>query len=413
MDENMKDDYTWLQGFNYVPSYARNDIEFWRDYDPAVIEREMEYAKRLGLNCVRPFLAWVVYRNDGEKFIRNVTHFVRTAYRKGIHTIPVVWDSCFSEEEPLISADANRWFSNPGPMYLGEQYREEQYHYNQALIDSLKDEPGLLMWDIHNEPWMTAYYTNYKAEEQEKHFNEILDFIRNNAAYFHHHDSRPVTVGVAFPERIQYVAKFCDVLSFHDYSRTKKLIAEKYDEAAVLSKELGKPVFCSEMCCPARGNPYDIAIETAREKDVGFILWELMIGRCFWGDRHGIVYSDGTIRDPATVAALAGFYRKRNGGEWDYNLNTEGLVDRTLESARAWLGDSRALYGSGLELLNTMANMVESGALVPLNILPTARILGIEKAGEDREVVKALMLEWIPVLKTDADSKRDISYAVL
>jgi hypothetical protein len=409
----MKDDYAWLQGFNYVPGYARNDIEFWRDYDPAVIEREMEYAKRLGLNCVRPFLAWVVYRAGPEKFITSVKHFVQTAFKNGIKTIPVVWDSCFSEEEPLITADANKWFANPGPMYLGKKHREEQNRYNQALIDSMKDEPGLLMWDIHNEPWMTSYYLNYEAEEKEKHFNEILDFVRDNAAYFHSRDSRPITVGVASPERMQHVAELCDVLSFHDYSRTKKLTAEKYDEAAALSKSLGKPVFCSEMCCPARGNPYDIAIETAREKGVGFILWELIIGRCFWGDRHGIVYSDGTIRDPAIVAALAGFYRKRNGGERDYNLNTEGLVDRTLESAWAWLGDPLAVYGEGLQIVNTMANMVESGALVPLNILPTARVLGIEKAGMDREVVKALMLEWIPVLKADADSKRGISYKVL
>jgi hypothetical protein len=405
----MKDDYAWLQGFNYVPSYARNDIEFWRDYDPAVIEREMGYAKRLGLNCVRPFLAWVVYRNDGEKFIRSIKHFVQTAYRNGICTIPVVWDSCFSEEEPLITADANKWFPNPGPMYLGEKYREEQNRYNQALIDSMRDEPGLLMWDVHNEPWITSYYFDYEAEEKEKHFNEILEFVRDNAAYFHRRDSRPVTVGVEFPGRIQHVAGFCDVLSFHDYSRTRKLIAEKYDEAAAVSKKLGKPVFCSEMCCPARGNPYDIAIETARDKGTGFILWELMIGRCFWGDRHGIIYPDGTIRDPAIAAALAGFYRKRNGGDRDYNLNTEGLVDRTLESAWAWLGDPLAACGEGLQIVNTMANMAESGALVPLNILPTARVLKIEKAGEGREAVKALMLEWIPVLKADADRKRNIS----
>jgi hypothetical protein len=409
---NMKDDYAWLRGFNYVPSYARNDIEFWRDYDPAVIEREMGYAKGLGLNCARPFLAWVVYRNNPEKFIRNVTHFIRTACENGIRTIPVVWDSCFSEEEPLITADANRWFPNPGPMYLGEQYREEQNRYNQALIDSLRDEPGLLMWDVHNEPWVTAYYTDYEGEEKEKHFNEILDFIRDNAAYFHCRDSRPVTVGVAFPERMRHVAAFCDVLSFHDYSRTKKLMAEKYDEAAVISKELGKPVFCSETGCPARGNPYDIAIETAREKGTGFILWELMIGRCFWGDRHGIVYSDGTIRDPATVAALSGFYLRRDGGERDYHLNTEGLVDRMLESAWAWLGDLHSVYSGGLELLNTMANMVKSGALVPLNILPTARVLEIEKAGAGREAVKDLMMEWIPVLKADADRKRGTIYTM-
>ena len=86
-------DYSWLKGFNYVPSYAQNSLEFWNKYDGEQIEKELEYARRLGLNCARVFLAYVVYKKGPEAFCRNVLHFVRSAWEKGICTLPVVWDS--------------------------------------------------------------------------------------------------------------------------------------------------------------------------------------------------------------------------------------------------------------------------------------------------------------------------------
>ena len=44
-----------IRGANYVPSYARNDVATWMDYDPAVVDRELGYAERLNLNTVRVF----------------------------------------------------------------------------------------------------------------------------------------------------------------------------------------------------------------------------------------------------------------------------------------------------------------------------------------------------------------------
>jgi hypothetical protein len=41
---------------NYVPSYSRNPVQTWRDYDGATVLRELGYAQALGLNAVRVFL---------------------------------------------------------------------------------------------------------------------------------------------------------------------------------------------------------------------------------------------------------------------------------------------------------------------------------------------------------------------
>ena len=61
--------YGHLRGFNYTPSTAVNDISFWRDYDEALVERELSYAQRLGLNSARPFLAYVVYEYDPQELL--------------------------------------------------------------------------------------------------------------------------------------------------------------------------------------------------------------------------------------------------------------------------------------------------------------------------------------------------------
>ena len=44
-----------VRGVNYVPSYSRNDIQTWEDYDP---ERSsvVGYAQAVGFNAVRVFL---------------------------------------------------------------------------------------------------------------------------------------------------------------------------------------------------------------------------------------------------------------------------------------------------------------------------------------------------------------------
>jgi len=62
-------DLTQIRGFNYTLSTARNDIEFWRDYNEAQVERELDFARRLHLNQTRIFLNYVVYEREREAFL--------------------------------------------------------------------------------------------------------------------------------------------------------------------------------------------------------------------------------------------------------------------------------------------------------------------------------------------------------
>ena len=114
--------YSHVRGFNYVPSTAVNDIAFWRDYDEALVERELTYAQRLGLNSARPFLAYVVYEHDPKTFLARLRHFVRAAHERGISVMPVVWDSCFDSTLPTYESSENKWIPNPGVQRLGPDF---------------------------------------------------------------------------------------------------------------------------------------------------------------------------------------------------------------------------------------------------------------------------------------------------
>ena len=147
-------------------------------------------------------------------------------------------------------------------------------------------------------------------------------------------------------------------------------------------RKYGKPVLDNEMCCLARANPYDMSIELHNEYQTGWYLFELMIGKDMWSRVHGVVYPDGTIRDPSIVSAISGFFRNRGESAIRSDVNQEDyvrraciLAQRTLHAARQNQGfDHSNDVENLLEACEYIANLLEAGELVPMAYPPTARI---------------------------------------
>ena len=152
--------------------------------------------------------------------------------------------------------------------------------------------------------------------------------------------------------------------------------------AKKLGEKYGKPVLDNEMCCLARANPYDMSIELHDEYQIGWYLFELMIGRDMWSRVHGVVYPDGTVRDPSIVSAICGFFRNRGESAVRSDVNQEDyvrraciLAERTLHAARQNQGFEHSQDAENLlEACEYMANLLEAGELVPMAYPPTARI---------------------------------------
>ena len=190
-----------------------------------------------------------------------------------------------------------------------------------------------------------------------------------------------ITVGHTTAIDIEPTADSVDVLSFHDYNGTSRSIDANYSLADSLSKKYGKPVLQTETGCLARANPYDMALAACQKYNMGWFVYELIIhGRC--DSEHGVFYPDGTVRDPATIAAMMGCFRNRGEGIVLPIPNREGAADRAVEMIKNALteytcdgfdyrpSDKEKL----LEACEYAAYLLEGCDMIPMAYPPTAKI---------------------------------------
>jgi len=251
------------------------------------------------------------------------------------------------------------------------------------------------MWDVMNEPLITSW-VRQDAPDREQRVHSIWAFVHHFCEVMKRiAGEHPITVGVAYARRLEEIGADVDVLSFHDYRPDRAAIRAHIDESARFALKFQKPVFISELGCLARANPYDVTLEICRETGMGWYLWELMIGASCWRDINGVVYPDGTVRDPSIVAAIRGFFRKRTGERIAPNIGKEGAATRALSQAREWLGAANADYAQGLAILEQIANLLEAGEIVPMNDPPSIKVLGLgNESPANRAQLCRLLVLW-------------------
>ena len=395
-------DYQKLRGFNYTQPDAANDRVFWAEYHHDIVDRDMGYAERLHLNSARIFLSYDFYKENPDRFLANVKDFVQTAWKHGISTNPIIFMGFRFREDELpwsgfmLEAGLKpiyKTLEDPSCWYIGEKYFDDLY-------EAIGHEEGLLFWDIANEPGYTDNFVTWYDEEpsyvqdyQERPNMELLryrqektwDIVRHFCRYVKSKDQEhDIGVGNIFifetePSR---TTELVDVIVFHDYFPTRKRMRDALEYAKKMGEKYGKPVLDNEMCCLARANPYDMSIEMHDEYQIGWYLFELMIGKDMWSRVHGVVYPDGTVRDPSIVAAIGGFFRNRSEtairsdvNQEDYVKRVSILAERTLHAARQNKGSDHSQDVENLlEVCEYAANLLEAGELVPMAYPPTAKI---------------------------------------
>ena len=420
--------YSGIRGFNYTQPDARNDFDFWLHYNHETVDRDMGYAERLHLNSARVFLSFAAYRTDPDAFFAHVKDFVQTAWRHGISTNPIVYHGAFffPAEEEFQPVDGETLRPLSKTIRTPDIWREGEVYFDR-LYTAIGAEPGLLFWDAFNEPGYTDQFVTWYEEEpkyvqdfrpgipdlkelrekQEKTWEFVRHFCRYIKAKDPDHD---VGVGNIFiwetePSR---TAELVDVIVFHDYSATRRRLRGVLETAKELGRKYGKPVVDNEMCCLARANPYDMAIQLHDEYGVGWYLFELMIGRDMWNRVHGVVYPDGTVRDPSIVAAIFGFFRNRGPEALRPDVNQEDYAERALFYAERALRESRHPGSENpsedaeklLEACEFTANLLETGELVPMDVPPTARIAAYRRMEKpDCDMIRDFLAELAETLR--------------
>jgi len=369
-------DYSFIRGVNYG-----------MNGDQAIIEMDLGFAKRVNLNSTRIWLSYQGYERDPQAYLNRLRNYIRTARRLGFSTMPILWNG-----------------NGLNPDTLKPAFRPQGDAYVKAVVEAIKDEPGLLMWDIMNEPLTNPYCEGASGGEKQRREAEITEFVRYYLTYVKKLDpENATTVGYTFSSQLGLAADLVDVLSFHDYTEIRSTVEEAYRTAEGFSKKFGKPILNTETGCIARANPYDEVLEIAEKHKTGWYLFNLII-QGYWGEIHGLFYPDGTIRDPAIIAAVMGFYRNRD-------LNTivkpvpdrEGHAERALKAIEAALKDEQGAFSHSktptdkiLDAAEYAANLLEAAEMVPMYVPPSAQIrFWREQPPEkrDRDAIRAFAYE--------------------
>ncbi|MBR4756349.1 MAG: hypothetical protein IK076_05345 [Bacteroidales bacterium] len=353
-----KTDYSQIHGVCYGG---------WRQ-DEATIRKHLGYAKRIGINSTRLWLPGV----EDKESIEALKKYVRIAHDMGISVMPILFNG-----------------NGLNPAILEESYWAEKGDaYAKAVVTALKDEPGLLCWDIMNEPSCNDYHRKAPEEEKPARLEKIFKFVRHYCQLVKEiAPENDITVGVVHADFLEMASSdLVDVISFHDYRPTRARITAGYEIAKGVAEKYGKQLINSELGCIGRANPYDLALQIANEYNAGWYVFELMING-YWGDVHGIFYEDGTVRDPSIVAACLGFYRNRDTDTMILEYpDKEGYVERALNLMEEAFAEEKEVFKFSsastdkiLEAAEYCANLLESAQMVPMHEMPTAKIAAWRK----------------------------------
>lgn len=372
-------DLSSVRGFNYTPAHSAGHGGFWLEYDPQVVDHDLDLAVRLDLNQARvfvPYEAWASHRSTVEQ---HLAEFIRACKRHNIGVMPVL---------------------APGDRMIDQVPQEEsRQHLGEwiaGLVRSVGTEPGLAFWDVANEPDWRGYPEHRRSPDSIQRRMELASWM---AARMHEADKNtPVTIGCTHVPCLEQLADSVDVLSYHDYSPTAHEIRSNIEAAQAFAAKVHKPVINTEIGCVGRANPYDISLQQYRSAHMGWYIWELMITR-FWGDIHGVFYADGSVRDPSIAAAVLGFFRNRSAHIELENPDREGWVTRSVADGQKWLADSTPDWNQGLDIAETQANLIEAAQLSQMRELPTRAVDMLRSGNPDISGLQSLMRRFISILE--------------
>lgn len=298
-------DFSHVKGAVYVPTNVVNYLEWWQNYDAAIVDRELRYAQVYGINTLAVYLHYLEWERDRVGLLAKFESFVASAAAHGMRVAPIFFDDCWDpnphlgdQGAPIPGRHNSRWVQSPGAYVKNNYYKvykDKVRAYVQDIVRAHRDDPRILTWEQMNE-------AGCNSANRERAMNVVL----MNDARIAIKDTGS-TIPVGSPSVQQWEPwYFSDFFSFHSYD-------------AAYPGPFGPTVLNSEsMNRGAQTVPGIVAHYGANK--TGFVIWEFGIGRSntrfAWNNPdgapepatpfHGLVYPDGHPWAIADVEALGG-----------------------------------------------------------------------------------------------------------
>jgi len=316
-----------IKGANYIPSYARDDIELWLKFDSKIVNRELGYAEALGLNSVRVWINYAAYEMDPQLVVNNFEEFLTLCEKHNLTAMPILFDSCMVDKNDpetvkwfinLIRhlgyegymGGAENWPQSPGYSRLGEEYWEKIERYVETLVEPHINDKRVIVWDLMNEPFgIPSSYPTYDEKRISsflKHFSEYIKRLSKVIS---------LTIGASSWDGhaccVSKVEDLVDIVSFHSYEANPVLFDKIMDKVRDFKKKKGKPVILSEWGNSPYSVPraftdqeqlryYETIMPLVANAEIGWYFFDLVVGQAPF-PYCGIFYPTGERRPAASI----------------------------------------------------------------------------------------------------------------
>lgn len=280
----------WPCGFNYIPANAISYTEMWMPYcfDPDLIDRELALAEKIGFNCLRVVLPYVVWEHDPKAFKKRLESFISICDKHKIKVMLTMFDDCVfgsikdpvygKQPEVVVGHYANGWTPSPGhSMVRNKDEWPKLKEYVQDVIRHFSKDSRIWVWDLYNEP------TNSGLG------NASIPLTREVFQWARQVDPlQPLTVATWYDNNLlnDAILANTDIVTFHRYNT-----AEDLEQMIEKLKSHGRPIICTEWLNRPLGSKVETHLPVFAENKVGCMHWGLVNGKTQthlpWGHRPG------------------------------------------------------------------------------------------------------------------------------
>lgn len=282
----------WMVGANYNPASAINQFEMWQagSFDPAQIDKELGWARSIGMNTMRVYLHNMLWEEDAAGLKQRMEQFLQIADKHQIRIMFVLFDSCWDpdpvsgpQRRPIPGVHNSGWMQAPGAQRLADKSQHHKLEaYVKDVVGSFRNDRRIAAWDVWNEP-NNSGGGNYKPTPNKTELvaallGQVFDWA------YSVDPGQPLTSGLWIGESwdkqasLDAVEKIqvarSEVMSFHDYNWP-----EQFERRAKQMLSYGRPVLCTEYMARGNGSTFDGSLPIGKRLNIAMLNWGFVDGK--------------------------------------------------------------------------------------------------------------------------------------